>query len=60
MDLLTQLTELIEERRTTKPRYLPGQAIYRAECAPAAGADVLIDNTDPDAPQILRWPSDSR
>lgn len=37
-------------------RYLPAQRLYEAECAPAARADVLLDNADPTAPVVLRWP----
>ena len=35
-------------------RYLPGQALYRAEADPLARCDVLIDNTDAEAPRLLR------
>lgn len=37
-------------------RYLPGQALYRAEADPLGRADVLLDNRDPAAPVVLRWP----
>lgn len=37
-------------------RYLPAQRLYEAECRPAERADVLLDNTDPAAPAVLRWP----
>jgi uridine kinase len=36
-------------------RYLPGQALYRAEARPLAVADVIVDNTDPAAPEVVRW-----
>jgi uridine kinase len=36
-------------------RYLPGQAIYRAEADPEAVADIVIDNERADRPRILRW-----
>jgi uridine kinase len=36
-------------------RYLPAHALYRAEVDPEGRADVLIDNTDPGAPAVLRW-----
>ena len=36
-------------------RYLPGQALYRAEADPERAADVLVDNRDPAAPRVLRW-----
>jgi uridine kinase len=39
-------------------RYLPGQALYRKLVDPAALADVLIDNSEPDAPSVLRWPDE--
>ena len=42
------------ERRYTG-RYLPGQALYRAEVDPERLADVLVDNEDPAAPVVLRW-----
>lgn len=35
-------------------RYVPGQQIYLAQCKPAAKADILIDNTAPLHPQVLR------
>lgn len=37
-------------------RYLPGQQLYRTECDPTDGADILIDNTDLDAPRLIRYP----
>lgn len=43
------------ERRYTR-RYLPAQAIYRAEADPEGRADILIDNTDPASPVVLRRP----
>ena len=36
-------------------RYLPGQVLYRRAVDPAATADVVVDNTDPAAPVVLRW-----
>jgi uridine kinase len=39
-----------------RSRYLPAQRLYEAECRPADRADVLLDNTDPQAPVVLRWP----
>lgn len=38
-----------------RARYLPGQALYRAEADPERAADVLVDNRDPAAPRVLRW-----
>ncbi|TYP84987.1 uridine kinase [Blastococcus xanthinilyticus] len=50
--LYASLAELEQRYRA---RYLPGQALYRAEADPETGADVLIDNRDVSAPRILRW-----
>ena len=36
-------------------RYLPGQAIYRAEADPESMADIVVDNERADEPHILRW-----
>ena len=41
--------------RRYRGRYLPGQALYRAEVDPERLADVLVDNEDPAAPVVLRW-----
>ncbi len=38
-----------------RARYLPGQALYRAEADPERAADVLVDNRDPPRPRMLRW-----
>jgi uridine kinase len=35
-------------------RYLPGQQIYRDAVDPETLADLLVDNTDPSAPVVLR------
>lgn len=43
-------------RRRYARRYLPGQALYREVAAPLDAADVLVDNTDPEQPRVLRWP----
>ncbi len=37
-------------------RYRQGQQLYLEECSPAAHADVLLDNSDPRGPRLLRWP----
>ncbi len=37
-------------------RYRQGQPLYLDECSPAARADVLLDNSDPCGPRLLRWP----
>jgi uridine kinase len=42
-------------RQRYSQRYFPGQEIYRQDADPAAGADVLVDNSQPEAPVILRW-----
>jgi uridine kinase len=34
---------------------MPGQMLYRAEAAPLRYADIVIDNTDPSAPEALSW-----
>ena len=43
-------------RRRYRRRYLPAQELYRAEAAPAARADIVIDNNDPYRPRVRRWP----
>jgi uridine kinase len=45
-----------ELERRYGERYLPGQAMYRAEVDPLAVADIVIDNSDCAAPVIVRWP----
>ncbi|ADG75426.1 phosphoribulokinase / uridine kinase family [Cellulomonas flavigena DSM 20109] len=37
-------------------RYREGQRLYLAACAPAARADVVVDNSDLAAPRLLRAP----
>lgn len=41
--------------RRYERRYLPGQALYRAESDPLNGADIVIDNSDPKEPGVVRW-----
>lgn len=36
-------------------RYLPGQALYRAEANPQQAAHIVIDNDDLTSPKILKW-----
>ena len=36
-------------------RYLPGQALYRQAVDPVACADVVIDNSDPLNPIVIRY-----
>lgn len=38
-----------------RSRYLPGQALYRMEAHPQDAALVVIDNSDPDRPEVLKW-----
>ena len=35
-------------------RYEPGQALYRAEADPLGNADIVIDNTTPEEPVVIR------
>jgi uridine kinase len=44
-----------ETRRRYLGRYLPGQALYRAEAAPEEHAHIVIGNDDPGEPVIIRW-----
>jgi uridine kinase len=44
-----------ETERRYGQRYLPGQALYRAEADPEATAHVVVDNEHPAAPTIVRW-----
>jgi uridine kinase len=44
-----------EVRKRYTRRYLPGQALYRQVADPAARADVLVDNSEPETPSLLRW-----
>ncbi|MFC6022327.1 uridylate kinase [Plantactinospora solaniradicis] len=46
--------EAVRERYLA--RYLPGQQLYRDEAAPVRQADVVLDNNDPSAPGVLKWP----
>lgn len=46
--------EAVRERYLA--RYLPGQQLYRDEAAPTRRADVVVDNNDPSAPRVLKWP----
>lgn len=44
-----------ETQRRYLGRYLPGQALYRAEAAPEEHAHIVIGNDDPAGPAIIRW-----
>jgi uridine kinase len=35
-------------------RYVPGETLYLDAVAPESIADVVIENTDPDQPRLLR------
>lgn len=39
-----------------RQRYLPAQRLYEAEVEPTERADVVLENSDPAAPVVLRWP----
>jgi uridine kinase len=38
-----------------RSRYLPGQALYRMEARPQDAAHIVIDNSDPDRPEVMKW-----
>jgi uridine kinase len=38
-----------------RARYLPAQELYRADADPFAHADVVLDNTHPEDPVVLKW-----
>lgn len=42
-------------RRRYDLRYLPGQVLYRDAASPLDEADVVIDNSDPLRPKVMRW-----
>jgi len=46
--------EQVEHRYRT--RYLPAERLYEQQVRPADSADVIMDNTAPAAPVVLRWP----
>jgi len=43
-------------RRRYERRYLPGQAFYRRAAAPLDHADIVLDNSHPANPVVLKWP----
>ncbi|MCW2572047.1 MAG: uridine kinase [Frankiales bacterium] len=45
--------EVVEMRYAAK--YLPGQALYRQEARPWETAHIVLDNTDPRNPVVLKW-----
>lgn len=49
-----------EVRQRYAERYLPGQAMYREECDPMSQADVVIDNSRPQAPEVVSSAFDLR
>lgn len=42
-------------RQRYQRRYLPGQRLYRDAAAPVESADIVVDNTDPLHPVVVRW-----
>ena len=40
-----------------RARYLPAQRLYEQHCRPAERAQVVLDNSDPAAPVVLRRPT---
>ena len=40
-----------------RKRYIPGQQLYFERCAPQQKADIVLDNTDPAEPKLVRFPS---
>ena len=44
-----------EVRRRYERRYLPGQALYREKASPLEYADIVLDNTHPADPVVMRW-----
>ncbi len=44
-------------RQRYERRYLPGQALYRKAAAPLDQADIVLDNSHPAAPVVLKWPN---
>jgi uridine kinase len=41
-------------RRRYAARYTPGETLYLEQAGPSARADIVIENTDPDRPRLLR------
>ncbi len=39
-----------------RARYLPAERLYEQEVRPVERADVVLDNADPVAPMVLKWP----
>ena len=44
-----------EVRQRYERRYLPGQALNRKEASPLDRADIVLDNTHPADPVVVRW-----
>jgi uridine kinase len=42
-------------RRRYEQRYLPGQDLYRKAASPFETANIVIDNSNPSAPLVVRW-----
>jgi uridine kinase len=45
--------EIVEARY--RLRYLPGQSLYREEAKPQFAAHIVLDNSNPDDPVVLKW-----
>jgi len=45
-------TTIVESRYRSK--YLPGQTLYRARERPIEGADLVLDNTDPNSIRVIQ------
>lgn len=43
-----------------RSRYMPGQALYRQDARPVDAAHIAIDNSDAEAPQIMKWEAVAR
>jgi uridine kinase len=43
-----------EAERLVRERFLPSEQLYEAEVAPRTRADVVVDNTDIEAPELIR------
>lgn len=60
VDRDTDMEGRAEAERLHRERYLASERIYIDEVGPLSRADVIVDNTDFDAPRLLRGPSRSR
>ncbi|MDX6199323.1 MAG: uridine kinase [Actinomycetota bacterium] len=46
-----------EVQRRYEQRYLPAHALYREAASPFDHADIVLDNSDPLNPEVVRWPN---